>query len=179
MTPRNVLASETWHNVMLSSCTSQVITVSCVPGMDSDWLMGERGNQKGKVPITYLELLNWDPPDVLRQNKPTHHSATQAVISYLYRVAGTGVTFTSIQSISAQESDVLVQNEPFSSWRASVWVKGKETAPFPGVYTTCSMFVKPCFHASLFAAMPSAVCARTSPKLYFYKFFVCLSVYNI
>lgn len=36
----------------------QVITVSSVPGMDSDWLMGERGNQKGKVPITYLELLN-------------------------------------------------------------------------------------------------------------------------
>ena len=36
----------------------QVITVSSVSGMDSDWLMGERGNQKGKVPITYLELLN-------------------------------------------------------------------------------------------------------------------------
>lgn len=36
----------------------QVITVSSVPGMDSDWLMGQRGNQKGKVPITYLELLN-------------------------------------------------------------------------------------------------------------------------
>lgn len=37
---------------------AQVITVSSSPGMDSDWLMGERGNQKGKVPITYLELLN-------------------------------------------------------------------------------------------------------------------------
>jgi len=36
----------------------QVITVYSIPGMDSDWLMGERGNQKGKVPITYLELLN-------------------------------------------------------------------------------------------------------------------------
>lgn len=36
----------------------QVITVSSVPGMDSDWLMGQRGNQNGKVPITYLELLN-------------------------------------------------------------------------------------------------------------------------
>lgn len=36
----------------------QVITVFSVVGMDSDWLMGERGNQKGKVPITYLELLN-------------------------------------------------------------------------------------------------------------------------
>ncbi|CAG12697.1 unnamed protein product [Tetraodon nigroviridis] len=42
----------------LSLLADEVITVSSVPGMDSDWLMGERGNQKGKVPITYLELLN-------------------------------------------------------------------------------------------------------------------------
>ncbi|XP_058620869.1 endophilin-B1a isoform X2 [Onychostoma macrolepis] len=42
----------------LSLLADEVIMVSSVPGMDSDWLMGERGNQKGKVPITYLELLN-------------------------------------------------------------------------------------------------------------------------
>uniref|UniRef100_A0A8C5HB56 Endophilin-B1 n=1 Tax=Gouania willdenowi TaxID=441366 RepID=A0A8C5HB56_GOUWI len=42
----------------LSLLADEVILVSSVPGMDSDWLMGERGNQKGKVPITYLELLN-------------------------------------------------------------------------------------------------------------------------
>ncbi|XP_023661847.1 endophilin-B1a isoform X1 [Paramormyrops kingsleyae] len=42
----------------LSLLADEVITVRSVPGMDSDWLMGERGNQKGKVPITYLELLN-------------------------------------------------------------------------------------------------------------------------
>ncbi|KAG8555786.1 hypothetical protein GDO81_017812 [Engystomops pustulosus] len=42
----------------LSLLADEVITVFSVPGMDSDWLMGERGNQKGKVPITYLELLN-------------------------------------------------------------------------------------------------------------------------
>ncbi|XP_056105153.1 endophilin-B1a isoform X4 [Rhinichthys klamathensis goyatoka] len=42
----------------LSLLADEVIMVSCVPGMDSDWLMGERGTQKGKVPITYLELLN-------------------------------------------------------------------------------------------------------------------------
>ncbi|XP_067434528.1 endophilin-B1a [Thunnus thynnus] len=42
----------------LSLLADEVITVSSVPGMDSDWLMGERGNQKGRVPITYLELLN-------------------------------------------------------------------------------------------------------------------------
>ncbi|XP_069497833.1 endophilin-B1 isoform X5 [Ambystoma mexicanum] len=42
----------------LSLLADEVITVYSLPGMDSDWLMGERGNQTGKVPITYLELLN-------------------------------------------------------------------------------------------------------------------------
>ncbi|XP_076826665.1 endophilin-B1a [Brachyhypopomus gauderio] len=42
----------------LSLLADEVIMVSSVPGMDFDWLMGERGNQKGRVPITYLELLN-------------------------------------------------------------------------------------------------------------------------
>ncbi|XP_041447236.1 SH3 domain GRB2 like, endophilin B1 S homeolog isoform X1 [Xenopus laevis] len=42
----------------LSLLADEVITVYSMPGMDSDWLMGERGHQKGKVPITYLELLN-------------------------------------------------------------------------------------------------------------------------
>lgn len=42
----------------LSLLADEVIMVSSVPGMDSDWLLGERGTQKGKVPITYLELLN-------------------------------------------------------------------------------------------------------------------------
>ncbi|XP_040216023.1 endophilin-B1 isoform X4 [Rana temporaria] len=42
----------------LSLLADEVITVYSMPGMDSDWLVGERVNQKGKVPITYLELLN-------------------------------------------------------------------------------------------------------------------------
>ncbi|KAF6715614.1 Endophilin-B1 [Oryzias melastigma] len=42
----------------LSLLADEVITVSSFFGMDSDWLMGERGTQKGKVPTTYLELLN-------------------------------------------------------------------------------------------------------------------------
>ncbi|XP_053326244.1 endophilin-B1 [Spea bombifrons] len=42
----------------LSLLADEVIAVYSLPGMDSDWLMGERGNQKGKVPITYLELIN-------------------------------------------------------------------------------------------------------------------------
>uniref|UniRef100_A0A8C9DSY6 Endophilin-B1 n=1 Tax=Prolemur simus TaxID=1328070 RepID=A0A8C9DSY6_PROSS len=46
------------NSTELSLLADEVITVFSVIGMDSDWLMGERGNQKGKVPITYLELLN-------------------------------------------------------------------------------------------------------------------------
>ncbi|XP_062240932.1 endophilin-B2-like isoform X4 [Platichthys flesus] len=42
----------------LSLLTDELIIVYTVPGMDSDWLIGERGNQKGKVPVTYLELLS-------------------------------------------------------------------------------------------------------------------------
>ncbi|XP_068561799.1 endophilin-B2b isoform X1 [Cebidichthys violaceus] len=47
------------HDVSeLSLLADELITVYTVPGMDPDWLIGERGNQKGKVPVTYLELLS-------------------------------------------------------------------------------------------------------------------------
>jgi len=36
----------------------EVITVYNVPGLTPDWMMGERGLQKGKVPVAYLEILN-------------------------------------------------------------------------------------------------------------------------
>ncbi|XP_054612441.1 endophilin-B2b isoform X2 [Dunckerocampus dactyliophorus] len=42
----------------LSLLADELITVYTVPGMDPDWLFGERGNEKGKVPVTYLELLS-------------------------------------------------------------------------------------------------------------------------
>ncbi|XP_061657206.1 endophilin-B2b isoform X2 [Syngnathoides biaculeatus] len=42
----------------LSLLADEIITVYTVPGMDPDWLVGERGNEKGKVPVTYLELLS-------------------------------------------------------------------------------------------------------------------------
>ncbi|XP_004574254.1 endophilin-B2 isoform X3 [Maylandia zebra] len=42
----------------LSLLADELITVYTVPGMDSDWLIGEKGNHKGKVPVTYLELLS-------------------------------------------------------------------------------------------------------------------------
>ncbi|XP_012705396.2 endophilin-B2a isoform X4 [Fundulus heteroclitus] len=42
----------------LSLLADELITVYTVLGMDSDWLIGEKGNQKGKVPVTYLELLS-------------------------------------------------------------------------------------------------------------------------
>ncbi|XP_041815890.1 endophilin-B2-like isoform X2 [Chelmon rostratus] len=42
----------------LSLLADELITVHTVPGMDPDWLIGARGNEKGKVPVTYLELLS-------------------------------------------------------------------------------------------------------------------------
>ncbi|XP_074871159.1 endophilin-B2 isoform X1 [Carettochelys insculpta] len=42
----------------LALLADELITVYSLPGMDPDWLVGERGNQKGKVPVTYLELLS-------------------------------------------------------------------------------------------------------------------------
>ncbi|XP_075691335.1 endophilin-B2 isoform X8 [Rhinoderma darwinii] len=42
----------------LGLMADELITVYSLPGMDPDWLIGERGNQKGKVPVTYLELLS-------------------------------------------------------------------------------------------------------------------------
>ncbi|XP_058944611.2 endophilin-B1-like isoform X2 [Pocillopora verrucosa] len=42
----------------LSLLADEVITVYSAPGLDPDWMIGERGSQKGKVPLTYLELLS-------------------------------------------------------------------------------------------------------------------------
>ncbi|XP_054984611.1 endophilin-B2 isoform X2 [Sorex araneus] len=42
----------------LALLADELLTVYSLPGMDPDWLMGERGNKKGKVPVTYLELLS-------------------------------------------------------------------------------------------------------------------------
>ncbi|KAK2119294.1 Endophilin-B2 [Saguinus oedipus] len=41
-----------------SLCLEEVPPPRQLPGMDPDWLIGERGNKKGKVPVTYLELLS-------------------------------------------------------------------------------------------------------------------------
>lgn len=42
----------------LALLADELLTVYSLPGMDPDWLIGERGNKKGKVPVTYLELLS-------------------------------------------------------------------------------------------------------------------------
>ncbi|XP_011413115.2 endophilin-B1 isoform X4 [Magallana gigas] len=41
----------------LTLLADELITVYKTPGLDPDWLMAERGPQKGKVPTTYLEVL--------------------------------------------------------------------------------------------------------------------------
>ncbi|XP_076320850.1 endophilin-B2-like isoform X3 [Tachypleus tridentatus] len=42
----------------LSLLADEVIYVTSEPGQDPDWMIGERGKQKGKVPTAYLEMLN-------------------------------------------------------------------------------------------------------------------------
>lgn len=81
--------------------------------MDSDWLMGERGNQKGKVPITYLELLNWDP------QTPTQPSVTACdLIFILFWRDRPHFFFYSV--IDTQKS--LTFSRLKLNW---IWVKGK------------------------------------------------------
>ncbi|XP_067662196.1 endophilin-B1-like isoform X2 [Haliotis asinina] len=41
----------------LSLLADELIMVYKVAGLDDDWLMAERGSQRGKVPVTYLEVL--------------------------------------------------------------------------------------------------------------------------
>ncbi|XP_037524994.1 endophilin-B1 isoform X3 [Rhipicephalus sanguineus] len=45
-------------NSELSLMADEVIIISQTDNMDPDWMIGERGLQKGKVPIAYLEILN-------------------------------------------------------------------------------------------------------------------------
>ncbi|RWS13501.1 endophilin-B2-like isoform X2 [Dinothrombium tinctorium] len=42
----------------LSLMANEVIIVSQSPELDADWMLGERGTQRGKVPIAYLEILS-------------------------------------------------------------------------------------------------------------------------
>ncbi|KAF8774417.1 Endophilin-B1 like protein [Argiope bruennichi] len=49
---------EAYDSSELSLTADEVIVVSPLPVPDADWMMGERGGQKGKVPMAYLEILN-------------------------------------------------------------------------------------------------------------------------
>ncbi|GFU32703.1 endophilin-B1 [Nephila pilipes] len=49
---------EAYDSSELSLTADEVIVVSPLPVPDADWMMGERGTQKGKVPVAYLEILN-------------------------------------------------------------------------------------------------------------------------
>nr|CAB3266046.1 endophilin-B1 [Phallusia mammillata] len=42
----------------LSLLADEIILVQQTVGQNGDWLMGQRGTQKGKVPVSYLEMLN-------------------------------------------------------------------------------------------------------------------------
>jgi endophilin-B len=42
----------------MSLMANEVLVVSQSPELDADWMMGERGMQKGRVPVAYLEILS-------------------------------------------------------------------------------------------------------------------------
>lgn len=42
----------------LSLLFDEVITVREVPGMEADYVLGERGTKKGKVPKAFLEIMS-------------------------------------------------------------------------------------------------------------------------
>lgn len=47
------------NNTELSLRSEEIIIVSSDDScLDSDWMIGERGTEKGKVPVAYLEILN-------------------------------------------------------------------------------------------------------------------------
>ena len=112
-----------------------MITVSSVAGMDSDWLLGERGSQKGKVPITYLELLNW----------------AHVVIPYLSRDAGWGGRPHFLLHFSHFYNELYLYEKKMgvsllddSSWSEFIRARGKEMDPSPDVFVcNCSTFLKP------------------------------------
>ncbi|XP_011477949.1 endophilin-B2 isoform X5 [Oryzias latipes] len=58
----------------LSLLADEIITVYTMPGMESDWLVGERGNQRGRVPVTYLELLR----PFCHESLPHHEEGEEA-----------------------------------------------------------------------------------------------------
>ncbi|KAG8186269.1 hypothetical protein JTE90_004615 [Oedothorax gibbosus] len=49
---------EAYDSSELSLTADEVIVVSPLPVPDADWMIGERGTEKGKVPMAYLEILN-------------------------------------------------------------------------------------------------------------------------
>ncbi|XP_015919824.1 endophilin-B1 isoform X2 [Parasteatoda tepidariorum] len=49
---------EAYDTTELSLTADEVIVVSNLAVPDTDWMMGERGTEKGKVPVAYLEILN-------------------------------------------------------------------------------------------------------------------------
>lgn len=145
-----------------------MITVSSVPGMDSDWLMGERGNQKGKVPITYLELLNWEPqtPSTL-----PHPALCNQLWSHIYIVlqgqASLSLPFSHFQMSFISMKRSLTFSRLELETNTFEW-RGKENGPprsLTCLYATAVHFLKAASMPFVFDAMQSAIRARTFPKL--------------
>lgn len=132
-------------NILNTASVPQVITVSSVPGMDSDWLMGERGNQKGKVPITYLELLNWDPQTA----QPPTSSTSVTSCDLIFILCCRDRPLFLFHSVIFRMSFISMKRSLGRSRLELEWIHLSEGGkdPIPDVFVrTCSTFSKPCFH---------------------------------
>lgn len=159
-----VIEKDMWSfNAVLHLCF-QVIVVSSVPGMDSDWLMGERGSQKGKVPITYLELLNWDPQSLLSLCPAICPALSNQLWSHIYMQGQASLSppFSRFRMsfICRKEACHLLQ-----TWIGMNKMERRESK-WPILSCVCHTFVKPAsMPFFLFDAIRPETCARTSPKL--------------
>lgn len=139
-----------------------MITVSSSPGMDSDWLMGERGNQKGRVPITYLELLNWDP-----QPPPSHPALCDTCeLIFIAHFRNTHHPFYFHSVIDTKRS--LGLNKLKLDW-INMSDEEKETGPWcvwmqPFFFLFNTMSPRLHTYIYVFHASQPKTCARTSPE---------------
>lgn len=163
-----VIEKQMWSfNAVLHLCF-QVIVVSSVPGMDSDWLMGERGSQKGKVPITYLELLNWDPQSLLSLSLSLCPSICPALSNQLWSHIYMQGQASLSPPFSRLEWVLFAGRRRATCCRHELgWIKWREgKANWPILSCVCHTFVKPAsLPFFLFDAIRPETCARTSPKL--------------
>lgn len=107
-----VLRSEQMNCALL-----QVIIISQTDNLDPDWMIGERGLQKGKVPIAYLEILNWldKHPSAVKSCRACVASAVVALGQLCLFALSVLLCKSSIKHLTMESSDAFVNDNTFIS----------------------------------------------------------------